>query len=139
MPGTTDKPMKKQNFSRKRQAILAAIQSTNCHPTAEWVYQKLKPEFPNLSLGTVYRNIAQFKEDGLIIGVGVVNGHERFDATTIPHGHFICNHCGCVMDIMEDLVSPETVAAVAEMTGAQVESHELTFYGCCPNCRLDRH
>ena len=134
-----EKPRKKYNFSKKRQAILAAIQSTDCHPSAEWVYQKLKPEFPNLSLGTVYRNIAQFKEDGLIIGVGVVNGHERFDATTTPHGHFICNHCGCVMDIMDDLVSPEAVSAAAKMTGAQIESHDLTFYGRCPNCRLDRH
>jgi Fur family peroxide stress response transcriptional regulator len=130
---------KKQNFSVKRQAILEAIRSTDCHPTAEWVYQKLKPQFPNLSLGTVYRNIAQFKEDGLIIGVGIVDGHERFDATTMPHGHFICNQCGCVIDVLDDHVAPETLQTVADDIGVQIESHELTFYGLCPNCRMVRH
>ncbi|NLG92671.1 MAG: transcriptional repressor, partial [Clostridiales bacterium] len=65
---------RKQNYSRKREAILKAIRSTTTHPTAEWVYQKVKPEYPDLSLGTVYRNIAQFKKDGPIICVGIVNG-----------------------------------------------------------------
>ena len=54
---------KRQNYSRKREAILSAICSTDIHPTADWIYQKLKPIYPDLSLGTVYRNIARFKED----------------------------------------------------------------------------
>lgn len=132
----SDKLVKKQNFSRKRQAILEAIQSTKSHPTAEWVYQKLKPEFPNLSLGTVYRNIAQFKEDGLIIGVGIINGQERFDANVAPHGHFICNECGCVVDIPMDYVSPETIATVSQELDAEIESHDLIFYGQCSKCRI---
>ena len=87
---------KRQNYSRKREAILSAICSTDIHPTADWIYQKLKPIYPDLSLGTVYRNIARFKEDGLIISVGVVEGQERLDGTTAPHAHFICSKCGCV-------------------------------------------
>lgn len=71
---------KRQNYSRKREAILSAICSTDIHPTADWIYQKLKPIYPDLSLGTVYRNIARFKEDGLIISVGVVEGQERLMA-----------------------------------------------------------
>ena len=50
---------KRQNFSRKREAILMTIRNATIHPTAEWVYQQLKPQYPDLSLGTVYRNIAQ--------------------------------------------------------------------------------
>lgn len=126
---------KKQNFSKKRQAILEVMRSTTCHPTAEWILEQLKPEYPNLSLGTVYRNIAQFKEDGLIIGVGSVDGHERFDATTYDHGHFFCRSCGCVLDIAEDHVSPETIAAVAEQLGVEIDGHELKFYGRCSACR----
>lgn len=139
MASSSDLPTKKQNFSVKRQAILEMIRSTKCHPTAEWIYQNLKPKFPNLSLGTVYRNIAQFKEDGLIISVGVVNGHERFDATTVPHGHFVCNNCGCILDILNDHVAPDTISSVAAEIGVQIDSHELTFYGLCPKCRMVGH
>ena len=52
--------------SRKRDAILACVRSTTAHPTADWVYARLKPEIPDLSLGTVYRNLAMFKREGLI-------------------------------------------------------------------------
>ena len=49
-------------YSKKREAILNAIQSTKCHPSADWVYQTLKPEHPDLSLGTVYRNLEFFRQ-----------------------------------------------------------------------------
>ncbi len=81
---------KRQNYSRKREAIYQAICSTDTHPTADWIYQNLKPVYSDLSLGTVYRNINRFKEEGRIISVGVVNGQERLDGNTVPHSHFIC-------------------------------------------------
>ena len=59
-----------RKHSRKRDAILACLRSTTCHPTAEWVYQQLKPAIPDLSLGTVYRNLSMFKDEGLVISVG---------------------------------------------------------------------
>ena len=69
------KPMaQKQNYSHKREAILNIMRGTKSHPTAEWVYQQLKPQYPDLSLGTVYRNISRFKEEGQLITVGVVGG-----------------------------------------------------------------
>lgn len=71
-------------YSRKREAILNAIQSTDCHPSAEWVYQTLKPTHPDLSLGTVYRNLVLFQQQGLIQSIGVVKGQERFDGVHCP-------------------------------------------------------
>jgi Fur family peroxide stress response transcriptional regulator len=92
-----------------------------------------------LSLGTVYRNLAQFKEDGLIISVGVIDGHERYDAKTMTHGHFVCKGCGSVIDIMDDHVPPEILHMLAEELDVQIDSHELTFYGLCKNCRVVKH
>ena len=66
--------------SKKREAILAALRGTTRHPSAEWLYRQLKPQHPDLSLGTVYRNLAFFQERGLVQSVGVVQGQERFDA-----------------------------------------------------------
>ena len=121
-------------YSKKREAILSVLRETNCHPSAEWVYQQLKPRHPDLSLGTVYRNLAFFQAHGLAQSVGVVSGQERFDAIVTPHSHFICNCCGTVLDLPD--VRPERglEQTVSTQYGFAVERCELTFYGLCPNC-----
>ena len=121
-------------YSRKREAILNAIRSTTCHPSADWVYQTLKPAHPDLSLGTVYRNLDLFKQNGSIQSVGVVNGQERFDGNTAPHSHFVCNGCGKVIDL--DLIQPDTSLeqAVTEQYQLTVQRYDLTFYGQCDTC-----
>ena len=126
---------RKQNYSKKREAIIHAIRSTTSHPTAEWVYQTLKPNYPDLSLGTVYRNIAQFKNDGVIISVGVVNGQERYDGNVIPHTHFVCSSCGAVIDIPGEFVGRVVSAQVAAKYHLQVDSSEVLFHGICSNCQ----
>ena len=97
--------MAQQKHSKKRDAILQCVRSTKSHPTADWVYGQLRPEIPGLSLGTVYRNLAAFKREGVIASVGVVDGMERFDANTAPHAHFVCKHCSAVIDV--DVPLPE--------------------------------
>ena len=123
---------KVRKHSKKRDAILNCIRDTTCHPTAEWVYQQLKPDFPDLSLGTVYRNIAMFKEEGVIQSIGVVNGLERFDYTTEPHTHFICAECGKVVDL-EHVVLPAAVLEDA-VTDGTITSYQLLFTGVCSQC-----
>ena len=122
-----------RKHSRKRDAILSCVRGTTCHPTAEWVYTQLKPTIPDLSLATVYRNLAMFKDEGTIDSVGVYNGLERFDFRTDPHAHFICEKCGRVDDV--DAVLPETLVT-GEMPG-KVRSWALTFYGICRCCAAD--
>ena len=127
--------IRKQNFSRKRQAILETLRSTEIHPTAEWIHQTLKNEYPDLSLGTVYRNLAQFKEEGVILSMGVMNGQERFDAKTAPHSHFICNCCGAVFDIDETFENAEAAKQVGQKYGFDVQEQKTTFYGMCNQCK----
>ena len=120
--------------SKKRQAIYDALRASREHPSAEQLYTMLKPDYPDLSLGTIYRNLGILMEDGLVVGVGQVGGEERFDAYTDAHAHFICSKCGAVMDleISEDAV-PD-YAAVEESTGSRIVSHSLTYTGICKNC-----
>lgn len=66
--------MEARKYSKKRQAILDALRNTTEHPSAEMLYARLKPEYPDLSLGTVYRNLAMFIRDGDVISVGTVSG-----------------------------------------------------------------
>lgn len=121
-------------YSKKREAILNAIQSTKCHPSADWVYQTLKPEHPDLSLGTVYRNLEFFRQHGTIQSVGVVRGQERFDATTAPHTHFVCSGCGDVIDLDDIRLDDGLDREVCEKYGLAVQRHELTFHGLCQTC-----
>lgn len=119
---------------RKRNAILACLRQTTEHPSAEWVYSQLKPEIADLSLGTVYRNLSRFKEQGLITSLGTVKGVERFDGNTEPHVHFICNHCDSILDLPE-LDPPESLrSAAANATGGEVSGCQLIFTGICKDC-----
>jgi len=125
--------MTSRNYSKKREAILRKIRSTTSHPTAEWVYHELKPEIPDLSLATVYRNIRLFKEDGEILSVGTVDGQERFDGTVTPHGHFVCTNCAAVIDFAGDSEHAEVRDQLREQ-GLQVNRVDLVAYGTCARC-----
>lgn len=116
--------------SRKRDAIYECVRATKSHPTAEWVYGQLKPTIPDLSLGTVYRNLAMFRQEGKIVSVGTVDGMERFDANTVPHAHFVCTHCNAVIDV--DVPLPEEL--IAAVGCGSVRHCELTFFGVCKSC-----
>ena len=122
-----------RKYSRKREAILKTIQSTTCHPSADWVYNQLRSQFPDLSLATVYRNIAMFKDEGTIVSVGVIDGEERYDGDITHHPHFICQQCGAVVDIDfdDDLQMNQ---AVEEQYGCQVHRYNLVFHGICSQC-----
>jgi Fur family peroxide stress response transcriptional regulator len=121
-----------RKHSKKRDAILAIIKSTQSHPGAFWVYQKLKPAIPALSLGTVYRNISLFREERSVVSVCVIDGEERFDGRVEPHPHLICCRCGKVLDLPPPSGDPPPAAME---TGDFVIDHRKTlYYGCCGDC-----
>ena len=97
---------------RKRNAILSYLRASTQHPSAETIYKDLKHEIPDLSMGTVYRNLTLFKQQGLAASVATVNGVERFDGNTDPHVHFICNNCDAVIDLHQ-VQTPQVLSAEA--------------------------
>ena len=125
----------RENFSRKREAIYNALRGTTVHPTAEWVYETLKPDYPYLSLGTVYRNIKKFCESGKVRSVGVIRGQEHFDGDTSKHSHFVCSGCGRVLDIFEPVVAEDTLADIEKKHEFRIMSEDILFSGVCPNCK----
>ena len=122
--------------SKKRQAIYDALCATTAHPSAEQLYSELKNVIPDLSLGTVYRNLGVLADEGLIISVGNVNGQERYDARTESHTHFICAKCGLVDDVWLPDPLPVDYSDVESSTGGKVSGHSLSFIGLCKNCAL---
>ena len=119
----------------QRQLVIAAVRFLADHPTADEVYERITMEYPDISEGTVYRNLNSLVESGLLNKVSVPSGADRFDHMLTKHYHIKCSHCGKFMnvenmDYMEDL--DEKVAAV---TGFKMQSHDIVFNGLCPDCQ----
>lgn len=119
--------------SKQRTAMLELIKSTKSHPDASWLYDKMRAQFPNISLGTVYRNLSVLTGTGDIVSVCTADGTEHYDGDTSEHCHFICRVCHGVSDIA--LEGAADLNKLAEKSGVSVEKHSLIFYGVCKRCR----
>ncbi len=123
----------KYKRSRQRERILEVLKETDSHPTANWIYDRLKPEFPDLSLGTVYRNLRILEQQGEIVHLDSGSTFDRFDARKGQHYHFICESCGKVTDL--DMPQASNLDRIAEKTaGIKVKRHRIDFFGLCPDC-----
>ena len=119
--------------TKQRKRILEILSKTDTHPTASWVYDRLKPEFPSLSLGTVYRNLAILEEQGLLKKLHSGSTFDRYDAMIKPHAHFICRECGDLFDIA-DLELADMLANANNKTRHLVEEVKLSYSGICDDC-----
>ena len=120
-------------YSRQREAIKSFLMTRKDHPTADVVYENVRKEFPNISLGTVYRNLTLLSDMGELLRLRVGDGMDHFDADTSPHYHFICQDCGRVIDL--DMDSLEAIDNIAGANfGGQIKGHVTYFYGSCEYC-----
>ena len=120
-------------YSRQRESIKEYLNNTCEHPTADAVYLHVKQEYPNISLGTVYRNLNLLSDLGEIIKITTPNGGDRFDGRIKPHYHFCCTTCGRVIDL--DLEELHYVNKEAEKNfDGIIQSHTMMFYGTCKDC-----
>ncbi|MFQ5708317.1 MAG: Fur family transcriptional regulator [bacterium] len=127
----------KYRNSKQRHKILEILRSTRSHPTATWIYEKLRADFPALSLGNVYRNLNILVEQGLIHELKFGSTFDRYDGNVEPHYHFICEVCGLITDL--DLEHQKGLdQRVEEMANFRVDHHRLEFYGHCESCRAAR-
>ena len=120
--------------TRQKEAVLKVLKGTRSHPTADWVYNEVRKEIPNISLGTVYRNLKILSQRGEILELDLSGTLTRYDAFTDDHYHFRCDKCGGVFDVDEP-VDRKLDKKVAQKTGFAVMHHRLEFLGLCGECR----
>ena len=120
-------------YSRQREAIKMNLMSRKDHPTADAVYLSIREEYPNISLGTVYRNLQLLTELGELQKIRIGDGLDHFDADTRQHYHFYCTKCGAVIDMDMDAIDEINDIASKTFDGI-IESHNLTFSGICGRC-----
>ncbi len=119
--------------SRQREMIKSFLMTRKDHPTADMVYMNVRQQNPNISLGTVYRNLTLLADIGEIQRLRIGDGVDHFDADTSLHYHFVCTKCGCVEDLDMDSIEEINEAASARFDG-QIDGHVTYFYGTCGNC-----
>ena len=119
--------------TRQREAILSVLRRTNSHPTADWIYDEVRKIIPNVSKGTIYRNLNILREMGEITELNLKGTVRRYEGRKDKHYHFRCEQCGRVFDLDEpvDIALDEKVA---RSTGFKVSYHQLEFRGICNEC-----
>lgn len=123
-------------YSRQREVIMDFLKTRKDHPTADIVYTNVRQQHPNISLGTVYRNLTLLADIGEIQRLRVGDGVDHFDADISPHYHFVCTECGSVVDLVMDNI--DDIVDIAGMNfDGKITGHVTYFYGICGNCRKD--
>ena len=126
-------------YSKQRSLILDTLRQNPYHPTAEQVFALVRQKDSNISLATVYRNLNQLAENGMIRKLSHLDKVARFDHTLVKHYHFICTSCSQVIDI-DSSIMPSFIQQITDQTGLAVESADISLQGICPDClRLNQN
>ncbi len=126
-------------YSKQRETILDILKGTTRHPTAEWIYDQARELMPNISLGTVYRNLSQLDDQGSIRKI-FDDGHVRYDGNIEAHDHFRCLECQRIYDIsLADLnLSRDDFPDRLSMKGQfKVMQINLELLGLCNECETN--
>lgn len=120
--------------TKQKKIILEELKKLKTHPTADEVFHIVRKKIPNISLGTVYRNLNRLADDGIIIKLGKAGEQKRFDGFTAKHHHFFCASCGRVYDL--DLKYDQRISEViSDIKDHDVYDYDLEFYGKCKLCK----
>ncbi len=128
--------MDRRSSAQKR--MIGDVLAQMDHPTAAEVYEEIRKAYPQISLGTVYRNLGLMADDGEILRLSFSGAPDRFDPNAHEHYHVACSHCGRIFDTDHTLPSgliEEIDRAVEACTGVRVENRVMMFSGICAACQ----
>lgn len=121
-------------YSKQRQLILDIINKSELHPTAEMIYEEARIIIPNISLGTIYRNLESLEKNDLIKHIIMSNNSDRYDKNVKDHYHFYCEECHKIYDIFSaSLININEL--LSNETGHKINSNTLVFSGICKYCQ----
>ncbi len=126
-----------KRYSAQKMMIEEALMKLD-HPTASEIHDYIKKSYPNISLGTVYRNLGLMAESGDVLRITFGDAPDRFDINTHDHFHVMCKKCGQVFDAESDRLK-ELLAQIdqslEETTGVHIENRSMYYQGICSSCR----
>lgn len=118
-----------------RKAILAYMIASHEHPSAEMIYQDLLPDYPSMSLATVYNNLKVLVDEGFVSELKLPqDSTSYYDFLGHHHPHIICQTCGRIVDVMATSL-PDLKPAIQAETGFKITKTQTMIYGICPDCQ----
>jgi Fe2+ or Zn2+ uptake regulation protein len=118
--------------TQQRKVVYETIKKTQVHPTADWIFERVREAMPKISLGTVYRNLGVLKQEGLVRELYGTDRRARYEANMIPHAHFVCSGCGEITDVHGD--TELDWRTMKDLVGCEVSEQRIEFVGYCPAC-----
>ncbi|MBC8216079.1 MAG: transcriptional repressor [Candidatus Marinimicrobia bacterium] len=118
--------------STQRNTILNILRSTRSHPTADWIYNEARKELPNISLGTIYRNLNQLATHKMILTIPI-DGVIHYDGFTHDHLHFICGECQNIYDV--EIKAEEVASMINNSIDHHVADSQVNLTGTCSTCK----
>jgi Fur family peroxide stress response transcriptional regulator len=119
-------------YSKQRNTILATLRSTESHPTAEWIFERVRRVIPNISLGTVYRNLNQLADGDMIQRI-YDDGFVRYDSNMTRHDHFRCGRCRKIFDV--DIPLEGIDEFIAQDNRFKANDYSVEIIGECYDCQ----
>ena len=123
-----------RRYTKQKEAVLKILRNTKAHPTANQIYDDVRQDIPDISKGTVYRNLQVLAEDGAISVLIIHGTQSRYEIKQQGHYHFRCEKCGRVFDLDEP-VDKDFDEKISRKTGFSVSYHQTEFRGLCKDCR----
>ena len=120
-------------YSRQREAILDFLRTRTDHPTADVIYENIRILYPNISLGTVYRNLSLLADIGEIRKLSDFAGADHFDGRTDRHCHFMCRKCRKIIDI-ENMNFDQILQDASKRFSGEITDFNARFFGLCEDC-----
>lgn len=117
-------------MSRQKELVLQILRGSRGHMPAAQVYERAREAIPNISLGTVYRDLGELFSEGKIGKFILPDGSSVYDRTPYSHGHLICSVCGMI----EDIDDPVIMAELDRVAGGSLIRAEIVAEHICPAC-----
>jgi Fur family transcriptional regulator, peroxide stress response regulator len=121
--------------TKQKEAILKILRDSKSHPTVDQIYDGVRKLIPNISKGTVYRNLSILEEDGSVTELNLDGTLSRYEVKQKDHFHFRCEKCGRVIDLFLSL-NPDLDREAEKLSGAKISYHQLEFRGQCKECQI---
>ena len=120
-------------YTIQRSLVLEAVKGSGRHVTADEVYERISKEHPDISRGTVYRNLNLLSDIGEIRKVEMPGGAALFDRVCHDHYHAKCIKCGRVFDVAMEYI-PDLESNIKDTQGFVFTGHDIIFKCLCREC-----
>lgn len=125
----------KQRYSKQRETIYNVLINDQSHPSVDAIYMKVRQIIPDISLGTVYRNLNLLADQGKIARLNFDDGVVHFDGLMKPHYHLVCQECGSVEDVfVDEETMNEFIQRIQKDNISQISKVDILFHGTCGQC-----